>query len=149
MTDTNPRPIPAQLSAELRRSVLRPNLAPGSALPGDDEPNVLHLGAFQGETLASACLIFPEPCPWFPQRRAWRLRSMATEPAARGVGLGRLLLIEAARQASAASAEILWCLAREGAVGFYLHSGWQGYGELFDTDLGPHLRMWQELTRAS
>ena len=128
-------------SAELRRSVLRPALPAGSALPGDDVAGAVHLGAFDDSTLASACLIFAEPCPWRPGLPAWRLRSMATDPAVRGGGFGALVLAEAARIAKQHGARILWCLAREGAIGFYARHGWQGHGALFDTEFGPHQQM--------
>lgn len=125
--------------------MLRPQLPVGAPMPGDDLAGVVHLGAFSGSTLASACLIFPEECPWRPGEPAWRLRSMASAPELRGHGFGALVLAEAARTAQDRSAEILWCLARESAVGFYLRYGWQAHGELFDTDLGPHQRMWLDL----
>lgn len=146
MAEASARMIDPLESMELRRSVLRPNLAPGSALPGDDMFGVVHLGAFDGSTLASACLVFPEPCPWQPRRTAWRLRSMATDPDRRGAGFGALVLAEAERTARSRSAEILWCLARDSAVGFYQRHGWISYGPVFDTDLGPHQRMWVDLS---
>lgn len=137
--------IDAETSRELRRSVLRPGLPVGSTLPGDTDPGVVHLGAFAGSRLVSACLIFPEPCEWRPGDHAWRLRGMATDPGHRGGGAGSALLAEAGRVARADSATILWCLARETAIGFYARNGWQENGKLFDTELGPHLRMWLEL----
>ncbi|MDQ1742555.1 MAG: hypothetical protein QOE23_894, partial [Pseudonocardiales bacterium] len=112
-----------------------------SELPGEDQTGVVHLGAFDGQALLSACLIFPEQCPWLPGERAWRLRSMATDPQRRGNGAGTALLDEAQRIATADSASVLWCHAREVAVGFYLRHGWTPVGELFDNDLGPHRRM--------
>jgi GNAT superfamily N-acetyltransferase len=137
--------VEAAISRELRRSVLRPALPSGTTLPGDADPGVVHLGAFDGSRLISACLIFPEPCEWRPDEHAWRLRGMATEPDYRGGGAGSALLTEASRIAQADSATILWCLARETAIGFYARNGWQTNGQLFDTEIGPHLRMWLEL----
>jgi len=145
MADVSTRIIDPLESMELRRSVLRPALPVGAEMPGDREPGVVHIGAFDGSTLASACLIFPESCPWQPGRPAWRLRSMATDPNRRGGGFGALVVAEAARVARAESAEILWCHARETALGFYARHGWQSYGEIFDTDIGPHQKMWLDL----
>ncbi len=121
--------------------MLRPGCRAGRELPGEDQPGVVHLGAYDGQTLLSACLIFPEPCPWLPGEHAWRLRWMATDPQRRGSGAGTALLDEAQRIASADGATVLWCLARETAVGFYLRHGWTPFQTLFDTDLGPHQRM--------
>lgn len=128
-------------SVELRRSVLRPLLPPGSVMPGDEVSDAVHIGAFQGSTLVSTCLIFPESCPWRPGEPAWRLRSMATDPAVRGDGFGALVVAEAARIARQNGADVLWCQAREAAIGFYARQGWQRHGELFDTDFGPHSEM--------
>ena len=114
-------------------------------MPGEDQPGVVHLGAYDGEELLSACLIFPEPCPWLPGEHAWRLRGMATDPQRRGTGAGSAILREASRIAVADGATVLWCLARETAVGFYLRHGWTAFQTLFDTDLGPHQRMWLRL----
>ena len=135
------RQITAAESRELRRSVLRPGLPSGSEQPGEDQPAVVHLGAFDGQALLSACLIFPEQCPWLPGEPAWRLRGMATDPQHRGTGAGSALLDEARRIAIADGAWLLWCLAREKAVGFYRRHGWTPFADLFDTDLGPHQRM--------
>lgn len=121
--------------------MLRPGLPIGSELPGEDRPGVVHLGAFDGQALLSACLIFPESCPWLPGEPAWRLRSMATDPQHRGTGAGTALLDEARRIATADRASVLWCQAREPAIGFYQRHGWTPVGELFVNDLGPHRRM--------
>lgn len=126
----------------MRRSVLRPGHRSGSEQPGEDQPGLVPLGAYDGQTLVSACLIFPEPCPWLPGQPAWRLRGMATEPARRGTGAGSAIVREARRVARADGASVLWCQARVPAVGFYVRHGWTPFAGLFDTDIGPHQRMW-------
>ena len=142
--------IQSQVSRELRRSVLRPHYAVDAALPGDDRPQAVHLGAFapagDDRVLASACLIFPEQCPWLPTATGWQLRSMATDPAWRGAGAGAEILRAARQIATDAGATVLWCKAREPAIPFYRRNGFAEFGELFDTELGPHRRMWCELT---
>lgn len=120
----------------------------GAEQPGEDQPGVVYVGAYDGNDLLSTCLIFPEPCPWLPGERAWRLRGMATEPEHRGSGAGTAVAHEASRIARADGATVLWCLARETAVGFYLRHGWTTFSGLFDTDLGPHQRMWLRLAPA-
>ena len=72
---------------------------------------------------------------------------MATDPDRRGTGAGSELLTRAGQLARADSATILWCLARETAIGFYARNGWQENGKLFDTEIGPHLQMWLPLDR--
>ena len=143
------RRIQAAESSELRRSVLRPGWSRGAEMPGEDQPGVVHLGAYDGNELLSACLIFPEPCPWLPGEHAWRLRGMATDPQRRGAGAASAILREASRIAIADGATALWCLARETAVGFYRRHGWTTFQTVFDTDLGPHQRMWLRLDPSS
>jgi GNAT superfamily N-acetyltransferase len=137
------RPIDPALSRELRRAVLRPKLPAGAEMPGDVRPGVVHLGAFDGPQLVSACLIYPEECPWLVGRTAWRLRSMATEPDARCSGAGSAILAAAARIVSDVGAQILWCLARDTAVGFYERNGFSSIGDLFAYGELTHLKMWR------
>lgn len=148
------RVIDADTSRELRRSVLRPDWPVGSALPGDDEPGVVHLGAFVDGELRSTCLVFPQPCPWLsttgteplpPAGAAWRLRSMATDPAARHRGGGSAVLDAAMAKVRAAGGAVLWCFAREGALGFYREHGFAAAGEPFDDHGIAHVPMWRHL----
>lgn len=73
---------------------------------------------------------------------------MATDPAARGTGAGTVVVRAAAEEVRKRAAEVLWCEARESAVGFYLHCGWLLHGERFSTDYGPHRYMWLDLAAA-
>ncbi len=145
MAELSVRVVEPGVTRQLRRSVLRPTFLPGQPLPGDDLPDAVHLGAFDGSSLVSACLIFPQACAWQPGRPAWRLRGMATDPAARGTGAGTAVADAAAEVARERGAELLWCEAREPAVSFYQRRGWQLHGERFATDYGPHRYMWIEL----
>jgi len=145
MAELTVRLIDAGQSRELRRAALRPHLEPGTALTGDDLPGALHLAAFDGSSLVSACMILPQPCEWQPGRPAWRLRSMATEPAVRRTGAGAAVLRAAAEVARDRDAELLWCRARQPAIGFYQRCGWQLHGEPFTTEYGPHRYMWLDL----
>lgn len=142
--------IDGQLSRELRRSVLRPHYAVDALLPGDGEAEVVHLGAFAdtdaGRVLASTCMIFPQQCWWLPEATAWQLRSMATHPDWRGTGAGTEILRAARAIAAAAGATVLWCNAREPAIAFYRRNGFVEFGELFESELVPHRRMWQQLS---
>jgi GNAT superfamily N-acetyltransferase len=133
---------------ELRRTVLRPHLAPGAPLPGDDRPEALHLGAVVDGEVLSTCFVFPEPCPWRPDDRpAWHLRQMATAPEARGRGLGGAVLDAAIGLARERGGRVLWCNVREGAIAFYARHGLRRHGEIFTDEQHaiPHLRMWRDL----
>jgi L-Ala-D/L-Glu epimerase len=153
------REIPATGTWELRGRVLRPHQRGGSlALPGDDAPGAVHLGAFvAGELLAIASLLpeLPPPLsaePWRHSEREpaaatlpgdWRLRGMAARAEARRRGLGRALVHAAIDRAVAAGGTALWCHARVGAQPFYTALGLRTVGGPFDLpQIGPHVFMW-------
>jgi len=134
---------------ELRRTVLRPGLPPDAPLPGDELPDAVHLAAVDGEQVIGTCFLYPEPCPWLPDRSgAWHLRQMATAEDRRGQGVGAAVLTAAMREARARGGELLWCHARESAVWFYRRYGLRPHGEVFTDDRHPipHRRMWRELS---
>jgi ribosomal protein S18 acetylase RimI-like enzyme len=92
--------------------------------------------------LGIASLYFAEmpDQPGFP---AYQLRGMATAPEARGRGLGRALVHACIAFAREDGAELVWCNARVGAVGFYHKQGFEIVGDEFEIpDVGPHFRMW-------
>ena len=123
---------------------MRPQLASGSPLPGDTVDGVVHLAAFvdDNEEPAGACLIFPEDCAFVADGvGAWRLRSMATSLEARGTGAGAAVLDAAHSLVKEAGAPLLWCHARENAVGFYARHGWQIVGDPFEEIDIPHRNM--------
>jgi GNAT superfamily N-acetyltransferase len=136
-------------SRELRRRVLRPQCTPADRLPGDDLPNAVHLGAIDERgTIVGACFVAPEPCPWRSDGAdAWRLRSMATEPARQREGIGSAVLDAAITHVAALGVPLLWCHAREPAIRFYEQHGFVGAGDIYrDPETGlPHLHMAREL----
>jgi GNAT superfamily N-acetyltransferase len=139
--------IDGTTSRELRRSILRPELAVGAQLPGDDRDDVVHFGATTADgVVLSTCLLFSEPCPWpVPPGAGWHLRQMATAPEARGLGLAGQVLATVVDYISAQGGGVLWCHARELAVPMYQRGGLIGEGEIFTDEVHtiPHLRMWR------
>ena len=125
--------IEAVETHDLRRRVLRDGRAEHLVFPEDDRPGAFHLGARRepaGPLLAVASFS-PEPVPHRSGRRAVRLRGMVTEPAYRGQGLGRDLLEEAVARLRAAAFDVLWANARDSALGFYEHLGFEVVGDGF------------------
>lgn len=125
----------------VRRSVLRPGAGDDElAYPGDDDPAAGHFGAYLGGEPAGIASVFPQEYDGVPT--AWRLRGMATTPAARGTGLGGLLLEACVDHVREAGGTLLWCNARTPARGFYERYGFEVVGEEFEiTDIGPHYVM--------
>jgi predicted GNAT family N-acyltransferase len=135
---------------ELRRAVLRPEAAPGDRLPGDDLTGAIHVGAVTDEDIVvCTCFVYSDPCPWLPDRPdGWHLRQMATAPAYRSRGLGGGVLEQAVELVLVRGAGLLWCNAREPAVGFYARHGFVAVGEIFTDERHriPHRRMVRELS---
>jgi GNAT superfamily N-acetyltransferase len=139
---------PARTRA-LRRAVLRPHFGPDDALPGDDIPEAVHIGALGTMwDVVGTCFVYPATCPWPVPAPAphWRLRSMATAPDQRGRGIGAAVLRGAEDYVIGAGGTVLWCHARETAAGFYAAHGWQIEGGQFVENDLPHRAMWIALT---
>jgi GNAT superfamily N-acetyltransferase len=134
---------------ELRRSVLRPHLAPGDPMPGDELAVAVHIAACDDDgTVVGTCFVFPEPVPWLPGAGdAWHLRQMATLPGRRGQGVGTQVLDAALDHVAKFGAAVVWCHAREQAVPFYSRHGFRRHGGIFiDAEHPiPHVRMYREL----
>jgi predicted GNAT family N-acyltransferase len=150
---TDPVLIRAVAAADvrpLRRSVLRPGrAAEDSVYAGDDDPDTVHLAAFDGGRLAAIASLYSEPRPGTGARAtAWRLRGMATDPALRGRGLGAAVLAACEAHVAASGGGELWCNARLPVVGFYLAGGFAPVGEEFDIPgIGPHVVMTKQVAR--
>ena len=86
------RIVAETLTRELRRSVLRPNLAPGDPLPGDDLPGGVHLAAVDSDgTAVCTCFVYADPCPVAARASgvAPAADGDASGPAGRWPGCGR------------------------------------------------------------
>jgi predicted GNAT family N-acyltransferase len=129
----------------LRQAVLRPGRpVEESSFAPDMDPATVHLAAVDATGAVLGCATwFPEPWQGAP---AWRLRGMATAPAARGTGLGGRLLEEGLALARDAGVGLVWCNARTLAVGFYRRYGFETVGEEFESGYGiPHFVMCRPL----
>jgi predicted GNAT family N-acyltransferase len=137
--------VPAAVVLALRAQVLRPGLPLDEArYAQDDAADVVHLAACDELGHVVGCSTwFPEP---WQDRPAWRLRGMATAPAARGRGTGGRLLTHGLELARAGQAQFAWANARTVALGFYLRYGFQATGQEFMTAQSiPHFVIWRAL----
>jgi GNAT superfamily N-acetyltransferase len=134
------RRVTAADTADLRRRVLRGGRP--VALPGDDDPTAVHVGAYDGAELVGTGNVRREPAPWAPDVPAWRLRGMATEPDRRGAGVGARVLEALVVHCRENGGGELWCNARTSARSFYRRAGFTEVGEEWvDPEIGPHVRM--------
>ena len=115
-----------------------------SVYPQDELPEAFHLAVLDEHGRVVACgTFFPEP---YEGRSAWRLRGMATDAGVRGLGYGSALMHDALLRLSQRGADLLWCNARETALGFYRRFGFTTVGEEFVSVGVPHYVALLEVT---
>ncbi|MAF90887.1 MAG: GNAT family N-acetyltransferase [Bdellovibrionota bacterium] len=124
---------------DLRHKILRAHLPKEDSLyPTDDLESSFHLAAFTNENVVIGVASF------FPEKyqnadHAYRLRGMASAENARGLGVGKALLLEAFKELKDRGCDILWCNAREIAFPFYEKLGFNFDSEMFEiANIGPH-----------
>lgn len=143
--------VDATRTSELRRAVLRPGWPPGSVMPGDSEPGVLHLAALDDEEPVSACVLFPKPYPARPDLPgAWQLRGMASAESVRGTGIGARVIERGAHLVRERGGRLVWCHARVPALRFYQRCGFVvDSDEFVPAETGiPHRMLYLELNGA-
>ena len=146
----------------LRARILRPGREEHHSAYDQDDTVAVHVAAYRPGTAVpdGVGTIYAEnppeahrgeiPDAAYGPGAAWRLRGMATSDAARGKGLGRLVLEECFAVIRERGGHFLWCNARIGAVAFYERLGLDCVGPEFDIpEIGPHYVMWREVSAPS
>lgn len=109
---------------------------------GDTDEMTFHLGAFVDKKLVSVASFYFENSPKFQDQYQYRLRGMATLPEYQGQGLSSALLKTAFPVIKQNQCTLLWCNAREKAIGYYEKVGFVPHGELFSVpQIGKHILM--------
>ncbi len=131
--------IALERTRALRHEILRAH-EPIAALADAEPPGAHAVGAFDDGTLVAVGFVFADEPP-----ASWRVRGMATAPAARGRGAGSAVLDGLVAHARGYGARRVWCNARSPARGFYERAGFRVCSEEFElAKIGPHFVM--ELT---
>jgi len=127
----------------IRHKMLRPNGTMEDCIfSGDNDELTFHLGAFVDKRLVSVASFYFERNDIFPDANQYRLRGMATLPEFQGQGLSSALLRTAFTAIKQNQCTLLWCNAREKALGFYTKVGLRPTGELFSINqIGKHMLM--------
>ena len=157
MTDLLIRAVPAEATHALRHKVLRPH-QPITMMDfaGDRDPGTTHFAAIDpagGQPLGIASIYLAAPpdhfhaaSPLLASGPRWQLRGMATDPAIRGSGWGRRLLLACLAHAATHGGTVMWCNARTEALPFYEQLEFQLFGDEYTPPgLGPHRFMWRPL----
>ncbi len=128
----------------LRHRILRAGLPRETAsFDGDDDPATAHFAAQQGERIVGCVSVMRRA---YDGREAWQLRGMAVDAGMQRAGVGAMLLGAAELHVRESGVPLIWCNARELAVGFYRRHGWMVVSERFEfPTAGPHFRMTREL----
>lgn len=137
--------VPGDQVVELRHAILRPGLPRESAIfDGDGEPLTAHFAGIENGRVVACVTVMQRP---YEDQPAWQLRGMAVAPGLRGMGVGaRLLALAESHVRDAGASLLMWCNAREPAVGFYGRFGWQVASDRFEIPTaGPHFKMVRRL----
>jgi thiamine transport system ATP-binding protein len=125
----------------LRAAVLR-NDTPSRdlVLDGDDEPGTIHLGLRERGELVGVSTWLRRPYAGAPGAVAVQLRAMATARDRQGGGIGGALLEHGVERAFRDGADVVWARARDTALDFYRHHGFEVAGDGFvdETTARPH-----------
>jgi GNAT superfamily N-acetyltransferase len=131
--------VAAEATHDLRWRILR-NRRAGAPLvfPEDGRAGAFHVavrdvdetGTGSGAILAVASFI-PEETPYRPGQAAVHLRGMAVDGPSRHHGLGRLLVTTVIERLRREGVAVLWCNARDSAMGFYSRLGFEVVGDGF------------------
>jgi len=131
----------------IRQKVLRPGRPLADCIfEGDEDDQTFHLGAFRESKLVSIASFYFEKHPDIDEPYQYRLRGMATLPEFQRLGLSSALLKTGFPIVKQNFCHLVWCNARENAVGFYASIGFKSVGELFTIpDVGAHMLMIYDL----
>jgi len=123
--------------------MLRPNgTFEDCVFRADQDELTFHLGAFEDKRLVSVASFYFERNDLFPDTYQYRLRGMATLPEFQAQGLSSALLKTAFPVIKQNQCTLLWCNARERAMGFYLKVGFAASGDFFSVpQIGKHILM--------
>ena len=142
--------VPAAETYALRGAVLRPG-GGDVVWAGDEDERTFHLAARTPDgRIAGVVRFSPAACPWREALSPWQLRGMATDPAVRGSGAGRAMVLAGLDAVAARGGDLVWCDARVTAPGFYERMGFVVVtGEFDKPGIGPHLGMLIEVSSAA
>jgi len=112
----------------------------------DDLESTFHVGALKNGELVSVGTFLVQRNEKFEEKYQYRLRAMATSPKVRGENFGKQVIDFALVELKNREVELLWCDAREVAIGFYEKMGFNILGDFYEVPMiGKHKLMYYKL----
>ncbi|MBV6485163.1 MAG: hypothetical protein KFKLKKLM_01716 [Flavobacteriales bacterium] len=112
----------------------------------DDLETTFHVGAIKNGELVSVGTFLVQQNEKFEEKYQYRLRAMATSPKVRGENFGKEVIDFALKELKIREVELLWCDAREVAIGFYEKMGFNILGDFYEVPMiGKHKLMYKKL----
>lgn len=112
----------------------------------DDLESTFHVGAYKNEELVSIGTFLLQNNEKFKELKQYRLRAMATSPKVRGENFGKKIIEFAINELQKRNVELLWCDAREIALGFYEKMGFTLVGDFYEIPIiGKHKLMYKKI----
>lgn len=121
------------------------------AMQGDELASTFHLAAIENEQAMGVATFLRANDDTILTHCGndlsyYQLRGMAVLPAAQGMGIGRMLLLDGINRLKSLSIDILWFNARIAAVPFYEKLGFVIIGSSFEVEkIGTHFKMYRSL----
>ena len=135
--------ITAEQTYAIRLEILRKGINKPYQFDGDFDQETFHLGAFVENELVGVSTFVKNNSNLFSEVNQYQLRGMATLHKVRGKGVGVKLLNTSIGELKKMKTTILWCNAREVALGFYSKLNFKIIGEKFMVDqIGNHYLMY-------
>lgn len=134
--------VSLELVIPLRHKILRKGRPIETAFFDEDRLETTRHFAFVDDTNLPVCCLTIVP-KVYKNNDAWQLRGMATDDSYQGKGIGKDLVLKTITYIQSIQPKsMIWCNARESAVGFYEKLGWKIDSERFVIEpIGPHFRM--------
>lgn len=125
----------------LRLNVLWPHLRSldECSIDIDKIETTFHIGVQENNEIVTIATFLKEQNNKLDNGNHYRLRAMATSSNGRGKGYGKLAIDFAIDELKKRNVELLWCDAREIALGFYEKIGFTIIGDYYNVrNIGPH-----------
>lgn len=142
------REISALDTYQIRHLVLWPHiqLRKDCVIDIDLNKNAIHLGVFIDNQLVCIGSLFEMTNSKLSFKKQYRLRAMATHPDYRNRNAGKLLIESSISLLRTKGYNLLWCDAREVALGFYSKLGFELVDEWYNIkNVGRHKLLFYRL----